>query len=38
MKIVVSPSTIPSFNLAAEEYLFNGEVNHFFFSIATIPA
>ena len=30
MKIIVSPSTIPSFNLAAEEYLFRKDEAYFF--------
>jgi lipoate-protein ligase A len=31
MNIVVSPSTIPSFNLAAEEYLFSQKYDDFVF-------
>jgi len=38
MKIVVSPSTIPSFNLAAEEYLFTRRGESFFSFTATPPA
>ena len=38
MKIVVSPSTIPSFNLAAEEYLFTRRGESFFFLYRNAPS
>ena len=38
MKIVVSPSTIPSFNLAAEEYLFSRRGESFFFLYRNDPS
>jgi lipoate-protein ligase A len=37
MKIVVSQSTLPSFNLAAEEYLFNRRGESFFFLYRNDP-
>lgn len=38
MKIVVSPSTIPSFNLAAEEYLFTRKGEDYFFLYRNAPS
>lgn len=37
MKILFSPSTIPAFNLAAEEYLFSAKKDDFLFLYVNVP-